>query len=306
MNQPTVSILIPVYNAESFLQECFDSIINQSYSNLQIVAIDDGSTDGSFSIMLDYAEKDTRFEIYQQVNQGVSATRNHLLEKVKGDYVLFVDSDDWIELETIEVSMHEIIIKDSDILVFNFTEDITIKQKEAIKRFLEHKDFRGMLWNKLIKRTLFDDCKFNESISYGEDALIIWQILQKVSNVTCNSRSLYHYRIHNSNISVSPFSDKKFSAYYVWKQICADTERYWSQFLDIAKARYAIEMTLLLRDAAKIQHNNKKKIKQLQQVVKSYSHLIDKTALSSRKMSLFAWIASHSITCTKIIMPFIK
>ena len=100
--QPLISILIPIYNVESYLPQCLDSIVQQTYKNLQIVLIDDGSQDHSLTICHDYATKDNRIEVYSQKNQGVAATRNHLLEKVKGDYVLFVDSDDWIEADMIE------------------------------------------------------------------------------------------------------------------------------------------------------------------------------------------------------------
>ena len=102
MKEPLVTILSPCYNVEVYLPECLDSILNQTYKNLQIVLIDDGSTDHTWSILKDYSSKDSRIEIYHQENQGVSITRNNLLDKVKGDYVLFVDSDDWIELNMVE------------------------------------------------------------------------------------------------------------------------------------------------------------------------------------------------------------
>ena len=102
MNKPLVSILVPVYNVEAYLPQCLDSLVGQTYPHLQIVLIDDGSTDGSWRVMQEYASRDERIEIYHQENQGVGATRNHLLEKIKGDYVLFVDSDDWVEENHIE------------------------------------------------------------------------------------------------------------------------------------------------------------------------------------------------------------
>ena len=102
MNNPLVSILVPVYNVEAYLPQCLDSLLGQTYSHLQIVLIDDGSSDNSWTIMQQYAAQDSRIEIYHQENQGVATTRNHLLEKIKGDFVLFVDSDDWVELDMVE------------------------------------------------------------------------------------------------------------------------------------------------------------------------------------------------------------
>lgn len=295
MSEPLVSILVPVYNAEPFLRECIDSIVNQTYRNLQIILIDDGSTDGSWAILQDYATQDKRIEIHHQSNHGVATTRNRLIEKANGDYVLFVDSDDWIEDETISECVFDIKSVKADILNFNYRECGVIMQEHAIKLFLEHKKFRGMLWNKFIRRDLFGDSHFDEKISYGEDALMVWQLLQKTKKVAFSTKSLYHYRLHGNNISFTPFNGKKFSAYYVWQQICEDTQKRWPQYLDISHARYAIEMTLLLRDAARSKSHDTKKIHALQKVVKQYRHLIGKTHLSSWKMRLLSVICSNSL-----------
>ena len=102
-----VSILVPVYNASQYLRECVASLTGQTYTDLQIVLINDGSTDDSWDILKDLAQQDKRLEVYSQPNSGVAATRNRLLEKANGDFVLFVDSDDWIELDTIETLVEE-------------------------------------------------------------------------------------------------------------------------------------------------------------------------------------------------------
>ena len=102
-----VSILVPVYNASQYLRECVASLTGQTYTDLQIVLINDGSTDDSWDIMQELARNDKRLEVYSQPNCGVAATRNHLLDKARGDFVLFVDSDDWIELDTVEILMNK-------------------------------------------------------------------------------------------------------------------------------------------------------------------------------------------------------
>ena len=298
--EPLVSILVPVYNVEIFLPDCLRSVINQTYSNLQIIVIDDGSKDSSWEIMNDFANKDSRIEIYHQNNQGVAATRNLLLEKANGEYYLFVDSDDWLESNTISYCLDKILDLNVDFLYFNQTNCMTIDQESSIKLFLEHKVFRGMLWNKFIKADFFNKCFFDERISYGEDALVIWHILQKINKVAFINKQFYNYRSHSNNLSNSTFNEKKFSAYYVWKDICSDTERYWPQFLDIARARYAIEMTLLMRDAACSKSKDKCKIKKMQQVIKKYGHLITKTKLSSHKMFIYSWFAARSFFLIKV------
>ena len=97
MNKPKVSIIIPVFNSESLLTDCLMSVKNQTLSDIEIICIDDGSTDNSFKILKDFSNGDERFKIFHQENSGAGFTRNVALEKVTGDFVLFLDSDDWIE-----------------------------------------------------------------------------------------------------------------------------------------------------------------------------------------------------------------
>lgn len=300
MNQPKVSILIPIYNAGPFLRECLDSIINQTYSNLHIIAIDDGSTDDSWAIMQEYAENDNRFEIYQQPNSGVAATRNKLLDHVRGEFILFVDSDDWIDLETIDRIMAEQKGGDYDLVSFEMIgskNDIheTYLQEQAIKEFLRHISFRGSLWNKMIRFKCVGNIRFDEKISYGEDALFCWQLLQNTESVRITPYQLYNYRMNSVSLSHSSFDNRKFSAYYVWQQICSETENNWPLYTNTAKARYAIEMTLLLRDAARSGFTDKHNIELLQEVVRKLCPLIRKTKLSSWKMFIYSKLISRSL-----------
>lgn len=293
-----VSILVPVYNSAPYLRECVASLTGQTYRDLQIVLINDGSTDDSWDILKDLAEQDKRLEVYSQPNSGVAATRNRLLEKVRGDFVLFVDSDDWIELDTVEVLMREQAKQDYDIVKFCISAndsdgEKTVNREEVIKLFLEHKTFRGSLCDKLIRSTLFDGLRIDETVGYGEDALLVWQLLQRVLIVRILNDVFYHYRVNPKSISRRSFNGKKFSAYTTWDNICSDTAELWPQYKDIAKARFACEMTLILRDAAIANYHRTSSIKLLQEVVRRDSHLINETGVSTKKMSAFAWIASH-------------
>lgn len=295
-----VSILVPVYNCEDYLEKCLNSVINQTYDNLQIVAIDDGSKDNSWDILNRISEKDSRIEIRKQTNQGVATTRNRLISMAKGDYVLFVDSDDWLELDAVETAIRVQREFDYDLVTFeavgndNGINEIYSKD-QAIKEFLRHITFRGNLWNKLIRRSLLNGLWFDENISYGEDALMCWGILQKCSKVRVTSNQLYHYRVNDLSISHSSFDSRKFSAYYVWEKICNDVKVQYLDFLDIAQARYAIEMTLLLRDASHCSFKDKQKIRMLQNVVRKFCPLIIKTNISSWKMFIYSVIISSSL-----------
>lgn len=276
-----VSILIPAYNAAAFLPKCLDSVLNQTYQDLQVVIVDDGSKDKTLEVCHKYAEKDSRIEVYHQENQGVAATRNHLLEKVKGDYVLFVDADDWIELDMVEYLVSLATELDAEMVMCDRVindakpsdkkpEVNILPQEEAIKDFLYHDYFVGSLWNKLLSRSLLHNEQFHRGISYGEDALFIWGALQKVNNVVVSDKQLYHYYMNEESISHQTFGDKKLTGHLTWTLITEDVAKRWPQFLDIAKSSFGLQDMYLLRAASQSGYKKNDEIKKIQITVKTY------------------------------------
>lgn len=304
-----VSILVPVYNASRYLRECVSSLTGQTYADLQIVLINDGSTDDSWNIMQELAKQDHRLEVYSQPNCGVAATRNRLLERARGEFVLFVDSDDWIERDTVEILMQEQKKEDYDIVMYQLskhkTDDCRYTKEEAIKKFLEHTTFRGSLCDKLIKRDLFEGLRIDETVSYGEDALLVWQVLQRIDKMLFIGKTFYHYRVNKNSLSRQRFNGKKFTAYTTWNQICEDTDTLWPQYRDIAHARFACEMTQILLDASRCGYKYDKGVELLQEEVARDAHLIVKTGISSGKMRKFAWLVSHSYWLARLLSPHI-
>lgn len=314
MNETIVSILVPVYNVEAYLPKCIDTIIGQTYRNLQVVMIDDGSKDGSWKVMQEYAARDARIEIYHQENQGVASTRNHLLEKVRGEYVLFVDSDDWIEPEMVEYLLTNIQVEDADMVTCsNVINDESVVQDEvhrevwsqekAVMEFLRHVSFNGSLWNKLVKASLLHNLRFHCGISYGEDALFCWGILQKVSKVIVTDRNLYHYRMNNNSLSHKSWTpDKKGSNHIVWETISGETKRYWPGYVDIALARYALEDTWALYYASLASYPYDKEIILRQNNVKKNFLLVKNAKLCSIKIVLLAIMLSWCYPAGRILI----
>ena len=124
-----ISIIVPVYNTEPYLEQCLDSIINQTLEDIEIICVNDGSTDNSLSILEEYASKDNRIRIINQENKGQGFARNNGLKNVNGEYVLFVDSDDWIELNTCEALYKKVNELDLDMLFFCATSYIADEDK---------------------------------------------------------------------------------------------------------------------------------------------------------------------------------
>lgn len=303
MDNSLVTILSPCYNVARFLPKYFETVLGQTYHNLQVVLIDDGSEDNTWAVMQEYAAKDSRVEIYHQENQGVAATRNNLLDKVKGDYVLFVDSDDWIELDMVEYLMDLINKNDADVAMCNCVindapaepeKSIKVYDRDTtIKEFLYHMALRGSLWNKLVNTSLLHNVGFHCGISYGEDALFCWHFFQNISKLVISDRELYHYRMVETSLCHSSFGPKKLSAHYAWTQICEETAKWWPQYLNVAQARHCIEDVLLLRDAAHCGYDNLEEINILQKTVKTLSHTLNEVKITSARMKCYAFIASR-------------
>ena len=187
LNNSLVSIIIPIYNAEEYIEECIKSIITQTYKNIEIILINDGSRDNSINICKEYLKKDKRIIIINQLNKGVSTARNSGITIAKGEYITFIDADDTIEKEhinhlvnTIKKTKTDLSIcgiqrtykKEKNISTNILTETIILDKKNTYKEMLLNQDISGYVWNKLYKKEILNQMKqnyFNESISIAED-----------------------------------------------------------------------------------------------------------------------------------------
>ncbi|MFP3376834.1 glycosyltransferase [Bacillus sp. SIMBA_069] len=225
-----ISLIIPVYNAEKFLPRCLESIRNQSYRDLEIILVNDGSTDRSGLICDEYAQKDKRFKVIHKENGGVSSARNAALSIASGVYIGFVDPDDWIEPIMFE-KLHELIQKNQvDIAICGYTKenidgDIlqeivapgikVLNRTEALNNILDINGFRGFLCNKLFSSELFPEnfeINFDENIHFCEDLLFCCKAILNAENVVYDSTPYYHYIIHDENASKAKYSLKKLTA----------------------------------------------------------------------------------------------
>lgn len=323
-SNPLVSILVPVYNCEPFLDECISSIINQDYPNLQIVLGNDGSTDGSLDILKKYANIDSRIEIFSRENKGVAPTRNDLLDRIKGDYFLFVDADDWIEPNMVSYLLGLIKRHNADIAVCSNVKDLNPKdqteeniqiwdQKTAIKKFLFHKELSGSLWNKLICTRLLHkepessipSKRFNPEIYYGEDALFFWDLFPGVQFLAISEKQLYHYRPNPSSLSISNWSpEKKGSGHFVWQKITEDTAKNWPEYLDISKSRFALESMWALYFASCANYPFDQHIKLRQTVIKENIKSLRKYKIDGFIKFLTALVFAHSYAAARLIHLF--
>lgn len=210
-----VSVIVPVYNAEKFLDRCLESIINQTYHNLEIIVINDGSSDNSLNICQKYEKNDNRILIIDSVNEGVSAARNKGIKKATGKYLAFVDSDDYIEKNMIESLVKRQRETNADLVVCDFCfEDIngnydtrnnktiiSMNKDQTIYNVLHpNKIYYGFLWNKLFLNQIFieNNLLFDLDISMREDLLLILDYCKYINYSSYISDNLYHYVNANS------------------------------------------------------------------------------------------------------------
>lgn len=229
-----VSVLIPVYNAEQYIVRCIDSILNQTYPDLEVVLVNDGSTDNSGKICDEYASQDSRVRVFHKKNSGVSETRNVALDNAQGNYILFVDSDDYIEPNMVEVLVDNIKKNDCDIAmcgyyIQNGNNEVqanmkykTIYQtneevvKGLIKRFYTG-DNTGLnvLWNKLIRRDLYlkHKIRFNSNLKRAEDMWFVFDCLKCTERVRFINEPCYHYVQNPCSVMHQVYPDQ----YQQWK-----------------------------------------------------------------------------------------
>lgn len=233
--RPLVSIIIPVYNVEDYLKSCLDSVINQSLNNIEIIVVNDASTDSSKEIIMDYCSKYKEIIFIDKVkNSGLSAARNTGLEVANGEYISFIDSDDWIESDMIEVMYNEAKKANADIALcemmyeyesYQVYKNITVNKKylnreQYIKELLtQQHNIESFVMVKIYKRSLLLDnnIKFSEYIKYKEDIDFSIRLSFMVDKVVCIQKPFYHY-IQRANSIVHSFKEHYIDDMFVYLQ----------------------------------------------------------------------------------------
>lgn len=209
-----VSVIVPIYNVEEYLPDCISSIQKQTYKKLEIILVDDGSTDHSGEICDEYAMNDSRIKVFHQENKGVSAARNVGLRNMSGEYVTFVDADDEILERFIEVFLHRMKEDGTDVVVQlrecdpQYDEKvITIDENFSYDRWR----FQNVAHMKLYRINIVDDLLFDEDISYGEDRLFFAQVLLRVDSVSCVKEKMYIYKMRKDSITHIGYTDQLYT-----------------------------------------------------------------------------------------------
>lgn len=237
--EPLISVIVPIYNVEKYLQECVESICSQTYKNLEIILVDDGSTDNCGKICDELKERDSRIKVIHKKNAGQGLARNSGIEIARGEYLGFVDSDDLIFPQMYEYLMQGIVEKDAQI---SATARLQIKESDrlnhlefdlskykvnyevfsghaAVKELLQsHRKFKNAVWDKLYKRELFNHIKFRSV--YAEDREVMYKLLYMCDRISYINIPLYGYRIREGSTMLSLWNDHKDNCVYEQDEQC--------------------------------------------------------------------------------------
>lgn len=241
MSNPLITVIVPIYKVEKYLSICIESILKQTYTNIEIILVDDGSPDKCGQICDEYAIKDHRIQVIHKTNGGLSDARNVALDVAKGEYITFVDSDDYIAQDYVEYLWHILNKNDADISAmldkhFIDGKTLTIFTKEDKVSVISPKDYLCKLFYqtnvttgaqaKLYKKELFKNIRFPKGLLY-EDLLTIYKLVNNCNRIAISDHISYFYRERPGSIIGSPFNQLKYiSTIAIIKQLSEDQKLY--------------------------------------------------------------------------------
>lgn len=227
-----ISVIVPIYNAEKYLNICIQSIVDQTYRNLQIILVDDGSTDLSFEICDNWGEKDSRIKVLHQKNQGAAMAKNQGLDLARGELITFVDSDDCIKKNMYDKLYKLMKNKQCDIVECNYQsfENVILNEQDIIKEKIEicnnikameylidNSKIKPVVWNKLYKRSVINNTRFPKG-RYIDDEFWIYKVIDKANKVGIINDKLYFYRQHQDSIMGRKYNIRRLDAVDAMKE----------------------------------------------------------------------------------------
>lgn len=269
MTKPLISVIVPVYNVQKYLPMCLDSVLAQTFKDFELICVDDGSTDESFKILQEYAAKDKRIKVIHQENQGVSTARNKAMENVTGQYITFMDSDDYLCSKWFARAAKIIVENAPDCIMCDYktvTEYSALEnnqQQENVQKienpfelFIErHSPIYPNLWTKIYKAETVGKQRFDEKMTYGEDLWSNIEFLAKAQMLYHVHEQMYGYVKHENSITGSKFNERKALSFL---KLCFNAKKYFGETPYFAKIRNNISnlsLKFVLKNLHKLREN---------------------------------------------------
>lgn len=311
-NLPLISIIIPVYNVKQYLDKCVKSVLKQSYCNIEILLIDDGSNDGSELLCDKIMLLDDRIKVFHKRNGGLSDARNYGINFANGKYVTFIDSDDTIEGDYIEVLYNLLKKYNTDMSIASYSlingNNITNKgikycekelnTKECLTRMLMEEGFNVSSCAKMYSIELFDDIKFPKGKLY-EDNATTYKLIMKCERIAYSNKSIYNYIVRKNSITSSEFSINKMDYIYMTDIECEDIIKKYPELIEECESRKVVARFSVLRQMLNTELTNEEKIKEkeiIEYLKKNYKKILNTKKTSKRiKLSLILLLINKKI-----------
>lgn len=311
MNEDLVSIIIPAYNVEKYIEESINSVIQQSYSNIEIIIINDGSIDRTIEICEKIGRIDNRIKIINKKNEGVAKARNDGIKNCNGKYIAFVDSDDIISRDYIKSLMYYMKKYNADIVSCNFKKFYKkIKKKkikkqpqitqfnnvEALELLLYKKTLDSSLWNKIIKKDLFNNIAFDNNLKMFEDLDIMYRLFDLSNKIIYVDEKLYYYRVRPNSLINKEFGKENYSVIDVvnsMKQNIINTHP------DLEKACNSRLLSMYFYLYRNIDKENQFYLKCVENI-KTLREKVEKDNKISNKTKIGIWLSKINLKLIKI------
>ncbi|MCE7792501.1 glycosyltransferase, partial [Salipaludibacillus sp. CUR1] len=297
MGEPAISIIVPVYNSEPYIRKCLDSILSQTYTNFELIIVNDGSPDQSGMIIKEYAKKDERIRVLNKENGGVCSARNAGINIATGKYIGFVDADDWIYedmfqtlVELCEDTKSDISVcclyREVDNHVIAYEREPFIKEMdnlEAMKELFSGRLFRFAVWAKLYKKSCFKNIKYPEDRML-DDLPTTYKVFANAHKVVFTSYTGYIYVKRENSILTSKYNEKKLDVFLGWDEIITFMNDKYPQLSDeyiSCFVYYSLDHVYKIINSVKDTNHKDKYILYIQQFVRKYY----KDILKNRRLS---------------------
>ena len=280
--QDLVSVIVPIYNMEKHLDRCLESVLGQTYQNLEVLLIDDGSTDGSLELINGYAERDPRVRVFHKENGGVSSARNLGLEMMRGEYCTFVDPDDYVADVYVERLCSVAIEYKADLVFCSYAsvspqEDGPVSRKKSSleprvisKESCSIWDLSSVCWGACYSKELVREQRFDETLYCGEDTLFLVGCFLRSRTCVRIDDELYAYVQYSDSASHGDFSLKKWTVLRAWKTIVDKVKDDKPILARSASAQYLMNCTFLLLDVLRTSFPDPEKVRYLIQEIRKY------------------------------------
>lgn len=283
MVTPLISVIVPVYNVEKYLDKCLDSLVNQTYKNLEIILVNDGSTDNSSIICNNWSIKDNRIKVIDKANGGLSDARNVGIDNSNGEYIVFVDSDDWIDINFISSLYVQIDKYEADIAASTIVksyddheetqpindEKRVFTSEEAMDTLLSGRDFCAVAWNKLYKRNIIGSIRFPVG-KIHEDEFFTYKVIANAKKLILVPEAIYYYRQRTGSI-MQKWTPNHLDALEAFKERMDFMNKYYPKLF--LKSKYAYFVSIYFNAKELIKYDKQATITEIDKVIKAKKNL---------------------------------